>query len=159
MAHRGAPGWSGAYLVVEPRDDTSPRQQMPSRQERGHIGADFGHDHLCRHPAHARDCDQPLDGVAKGYKQLLNPSIESGDAPLQLLDQAEMMVDKKSMMRCHTTIERNSKVGPGTFQTGRSKFAQSHRVCLTRNHRFQNTPPAHAHDVRDHRHEFDVGVL
>ncbi len=96
---------------------------------------------------------------SKGSKHLFDPSVESGDAPLQLLDETEVMVDKESMMRCHATVERCGKVRPGTLQTGRSEFGQPHRVRLARDHRFQNAPPAHAHDVRNNRDEFDVGVL
>src|SRR6201998_1163 len=86
-------------------------------------------------------------------KHLFDPSVESGDAPFQHLDQAEVMVDKESMMRRHATVERSGKVRSGTLQTGRSEFAQPRRVRLARNHRFQNAPPAHAHNVRDRRHE------
>ena len=80
-------------------------------------------------------------GVAKGCKHLSDPSVESGDVPFQFLDQAEVMVDKESMMRCHATVECSGKFGPGTLQTGRSEFGEPHRVRLTRNIAFRMRRP------------------
>ena len=111
------------------------------------------------YPTDARNRNQSLDGVTKGRKHLLDARIEGGDAPLQFLNQAEVMVDQEAMMRGHAAIDRSGQVGAGTLQTGRSEFGQPHRVRLAGNHRLQDAAAAHAHDVRDHRNELDVGVL
>ena len=77
---------------------------MAGGRKRCHVGTDLGQDHFRCHAAHARDRDQTCDGVTKGHQHLSDSDIESGDPPFQLLDQAEVMVDQKAMMRSHATV-------------------------------------------------------
>lgn len=85
-----------------------------------------------RNAAHARGCYQPLDCIAKGRKHLLDAEIESGDVSLQLLDQAEVMVEKESMMCRHAAIEGFRKIGARTLQADRSECMSLAEMPLRR---------------------------
>jgi hypothetical protein len=54
------------------------------------------------------------------------------------------------MVLRHSPIERGGQFGSGAFQTLRTELGQLGWVYLTRDHSFQDAPPAHADDVRDH---------
>ena len=56
---------------------------------------------------------QPLYCIAKRRQHLADPLIEGGDAPLQFLDQTEVMADKEAMMRRNAPFESRSQTGAG----------------------------------------------
>jgi hypothetical protein len=87
----------------------------------------------------------------------LDPGIERGDVSVQRLDQREVLLEEKRVVRRETPHDRLSKGGPLLPDVALRVGREPVRIIDARAECLHDGPAGLAHDVRDDTAELDLG--
>ena len=96
--------------LVLPRTELPPRAEMLPAREPAHARADLGGDLLGGAAAPARDRLQALELPLKRAQPLGDLRIEPSDAPIELVDVAELLAQHEPLVGAHEALERFDQV-------------------------------------------------
>src|SRR5262245_28998608 len=132
---------------------------MAGARELAHVDPDLGDHGLNGGRTEPRHFLQPLDNVVNGRKRGLNAGVEGCNAVLQLLNHPQMLTQEEPMMLPDTAGESLHQLSPRAAEALVAKRGELFGIRLAGDQGLQHAASASAHDVRDHRTQFDVRLL
>jgi hypothetical protein len=132
---------------------------MAVGREPAHVDADLGDHHLAREGLDARDRAQLFDGGAKGRDVGLHLLVNLSDGGFKRIDLPEMQAEQKAMLLGDAAAQSCGQLCRRRLHAAIGKGGELAVIGLAVNHCLDHRAAALAHDVRDHRIQFDVGIL
>ena len=159
VALAGARRVALAGTLVAPRAEAGPGDQVTTRREAAHVGADLGDNALAGELAHPGNGLHQAYGLAKGLEARLHLLVDLVDRLVDGIDMAQMQAQQEAVMPGHPPPQGFAQHLRWCLDAPVRQRRQHRRIALALHQRLDHPPPAHAHDVADHRVELDVGVL